>query len=124
MRKYESSIKAHKKQLELAWRLNNVQGERKAYEFLALQYFYLGNLAKAKYYNDRNMRGKCEKKESTIRIIYEDYSQQRSQKYKKNSLTYKKFMQILKDFDLVHKNDSFIAVKKKIISNIYGTSDL
>jgi hypothetical protein len=31
----------------------------------------MGKLEKAKYYNDRSMRGKLENKDSKIRIIYE-----------------------------------------------------
>jgi hypothetical protein len=34
----------------------------------------MGNLDKAKYYNDRGIRGKCENKDSRIRSIYEEFS--------------------------------------------------
>ena len=38
-----------------------------AYDNLALQYFYLGELSKSRYYNDRVMRGKYEAKYSIVR---------------------------------------------------------
>ena len=38
-----------------------------AYDKLALQYFYLGELEKSIYYNDRVMRGKYEAQFSLVR---------------------------------------------------------
>ena len=51
-----------------------MQEEIRSYEQLGIQNYYLGNLEKAKYYNDRSMRGKCEKKDSKIRKVYEGYN--------------------------------------------------
>lgn len=31
---------------------------------MGIQYYYIGELEKSKFYNDRFMRGKCEKKNS------------------------------------------------------------
>ena len=64
LKKYENAIKSHKKQLEIAWVVNDRQHELKAYDYLGMQYYYLGELNKSKYYNDRKMRGICEKKDS------------------------------------------------------------
>ena len=41
--------------------------EMLVYEGLALQYYYLGEQGKSKYYNDRVMRGKLEAKFSVVR---------------------------------------------------------
>lgn len=40
-----------------------------AYDNLALQYFYLGELEKSKYYNERVVRGKYEAKYSIVRSM-------------------------------------------------------
>ena len=70
--KYENAAKCFKKQLELAWRLNDLPGETRAYEHIGIQYYYLGFLEKSKYYNDRSIRGKSEKRDSKVRQIYEN----------------------------------------------------
>ena len=36
----------------------------RAYEKLAVSYFYLGDMTKSDYYNDRHLRGKCENDDS------------------------------------------------------------
>jgi tetratricopeptide (TPR) repeat protein len=72
LKNYENALKCFKKQLELSWRLNDIESELRSYELIAVQHYYLGNLQKSKYYNDRSMRGKFEKKTSKIRMIYED----------------------------------------------------
>lgn len=46
--------------LYLAWFLQDLKYEAYAYEGLALQNFYLGELQKAKHYNDRFISGKTE----------------------------------------------------------------
>lgn len=38
-----------------------------AYDSLAINYFYLGDLERAKYYNERMTRGKFEAKFSIVR---------------------------------------------------------
>lgn len=44
----------------------------KAYTSLALQYFYLGRVAKSSYYNERAQRGKVESTLSGLRKIAQD----------------------------------------------------
>ena len=44
-----------------------------AYDSLALQYFYKGDLDKSKYYNDRMVRGKFEAKFSILKIMSENH---------------------------------------------------
>jgi hypothetical protein len=40
-----------------------------AYENLSMDYFYLGDLTKANYYHDRNMRGKIENDKSIVKKV-------------------------------------------------------
>ena len=42
-----------------------------AYDKIAINYFYLCDLEKAKYYQERMMRGQFEGKKSKLRKIYE-----------------------------------------------------
>lgn len=44
----------------LAWYHDNFRLECEAYQGLALNYFYQGNISKARYYHDRAIRGKSE----------------------------------------------------------------
>jgi hypothetical protein len=77
LKEYSNAIKCFKRQLEIAWDSNNVSGEISAYDCISLQYFYLGDMDKAKFYHDRMLRGKCETKMSKIRKIYEDHAANR-----------------------------------------------
>ena len=43
-----------------------------AYEYLAIQYFNLGNLERCKYYHNRTMNGDRENKTSYIRKLNEE----------------------------------------------------
>lgn len=43
--------------------------EVNAYDNLSLEYFYLGELSKANYYNDRIMRGKTENNKSIVKKV-------------------------------------------------------
>jgi hypothetical protein len=69
-----------KKMLELAWYhfssplicdrdLNNQQAELQAYDCIAMEYYYAGDLDKAKTYEERVNRGKLERKDSIIRSV-------------------------------------------------------
>lgn len=40
-----------------------------AYDNIALEYFYLGDLEKSKLYQDRMLRGKLEKEESMVKNV-------------------------------------------------------
>lgn len=40
-----------------------------AYDNMALEYFYMGDLEKAKFYQERMLRGKFENKDSIIRGV-------------------------------------------------------
>ena len=46
--------------MNLAWAQKDTTSEIRAYENLAVDYFYLGEIDKSEYYHDRFMRGKTE----------------------------------------------------------------
>jgi hypothetical protein len=71
MQDYPNAIKCYKKQLELAWSLKDYSEEMLAYDMIAVNYFYLGDLTKSKYYETRMLRGQFEPKESKLRKIFE-----------------------------------------------------
>lgn len=53
--------------LYLAWYHDNYVAEMQAYQGISLNYFYLGQLKKAKHYNERVLRGKSENQNSIVR---------------------------------------------------------
>jgi len=67
--------------------------ELKAYEGLAIQNFYLGQLRKAEYYQDRFLRGKIENDESVIKEgaiqYYKTHLTRKRIRYEGNSLNNK-----------------------------------
>ena len=50
---YQKAIVCYKKQIEIAWLLGNKNSELRAYDNIGIQYFYLQNREKAKYYHER-----------------------------------------------------------------------
>jgi tetratricopeptide (TPR) repeat protein len=65
--RYRKAIACYKKQIELAWKLGDKYSELRAYDNIGIQYFYLNNKEKAKYYHKRFLKGKSEAQESDIR---------------------------------------------------------
>ena len=51
----------------MAWHIESIEGEMNAYDNLAIEYFYTGDLEKSKYYNERMCRGKSEARFSIVR---------------------------------------------------------
>jgi len=64
-------MKCYKKQLEIAWSINDIHEEMSAYDHISICYFYLGNLKKSEYYQKRALRGIFEPKGSKLRLIFE-----------------------------------------------------
>jgi len=60
-----------------------------AYDKISINYFYLSDLKKAKYYKDRMMRGFFEGKDSKLRAIYENQMKNKraERKHFANSIT-------------------------------------
>ena len=69
VRKYETALVYFKKLLELAWYVDNIEMELSAYDNIGKQYYYLGLMDKAMYYNNRAWRGIVELKNSPARVL-------------------------------------------------------
>eukprot|EP01017_Pseudomicrothorax_dubius_P048423 TRINITY_DN8801_c0_g1_i1.p1 TRINITY_DN8801_c0_g1~~TRINITY_DN8801_c0_g1_i1.p1 ORF type:complete len:442 (+),score=85.47 TRINITY_DN8801_c0_g1_i1:60-1328(+) len=63
---YSRAMSAFTKMLFLAWRVENVDAEMKAYDCIGLQYFYLGQVERARYYHEKATRGVCEGRNSAL----------------------------------------------------------
>ena len=63
------SIQFHILQLELAWEQKDFTHEMKAYEYIAMSYYYLGNIPMATYYMQRINQGKYEPDNSVQKRI-------------------------------------------------------
>ena len=66
-KEYQNAIKCYKKILEIAWDQNLHAEELEAYDKIGIQYYYLGNLERSRYYNTRMMIGRLEADCSKIR---------------------------------------------------------
>ena len=64
MRSHEIAIDYFKLQMSLAWELNDTTAEIRSYDNLSQEYYYVGNIAKAKLYHERVFTGKIEASES------------------------------------------------------------
>ena len=62
-----------KKLIELAWILGNREFELRAYDHIGLQYFYLCNKQKAKYYHDRFIYGLYEKDTKVKEAVVDNF---------------------------------------------------
>ena len=58
---YEKSIKFYKKLIEICWIIGDYITELRCYDNIGLQYFYLCDKTKAKYYHNRMINGKIER---------------------------------------------------------------
>lgn len=66
--KYQKAIKCFKKMIEMAWILKDVNMELRAYDHIGIQYFYLGNKEKARYYHERMIYGITEPDDSKVKM--------------------------------------------------------
>ena len=67
LRYHELATDYFKFSLSLAWELGDQAAEMRAYDNLAIEYFYIGNINKAKIYHDRVFRGRVEQDNSTAK---------------------------------------------------------
>ena len=70
---YNKAILCYKKLIELAWILGNKEFELRAYDNIGIQYFYLCNKPKAKYYHDRFIYGLYEKDTKVKEAVIENF---------------------------------------------------
>ena len=67
MRSHEIAIDYFKLQMSLAWELNDTAAEIRSYDNLSQEYYYVGNITKAKLYHERVFTGKIEAVDSIAR---------------------------------------------------------
>lgn len=70
---HEKAINYYKKQIEIAWILDNKTSELRAYDKIGIQYFYLGNKQKALYYHSRFTNGIYEKETDIKKAIKNEF---------------------------------------------------
>lgn len=63
-KEYEDAIRAFKRMLQIAWTENDQHFETRAYEYIALQHFYMQRMDKAQVYKLKAFHGDTEGPES------------------------------------------------------------
>ena len=61
IRYHKRAVDYFKCQLALAWELDDQEAELHCYDNLAIEYYYIGNIKKAKLYHERVLHGRFEK---------------------------------------------------------------
>lgn len=69
LRYYNYAVQCFTKSLQFAWLLNKVVEELQCYDLIGMQYYYLGDVMKAKYYHDKMMNGKVEPDDSEVKRL-------------------------------------------------------
>ena len=67
--KHQKAANCFKKMLQIAWHHDDQKSEMEAYDNIGTEYFYLSNLKKAKFYNDKVVFGDIEGPDSIIRKV-------------------------------------------------------
>ena len=68
IRYYKRAVDYFKCQLALAWELNDIEAEMRSYDNLAIEYYYIGNIKKAKLFHERLLHGRAEKNDSMAKV--------------------------------------------------------
>jgi tetratricopeptide (TPR) repeat protein len=66
---YAKALLVFKRMLQVAWNNNQQSAEMLAYSMIGRMYFYLGNIHKANYYNERSIKGQTEAPDSKTKLI-------------------------------------------------------
>jgi tetratricopeptide (TPR) repeat protein len=66
---YAKALLVFKRMLQVAWNNNKQSAEMLAYSMIGRMYFYLGNIHKANYYNERSIKGQTEAPDSKTKLI-------------------------------------------------------
>ena len=67
MRMHSQAVDFFKKQLELAWEIDSQKDERLAYQNIATEYYYIGDLYKMKLFEEKFMNGHIEDNKSPMK---------------------------------------------------------
>lgn len=73
--KHHKAIQYFKKQIEVAWILDDKVSELRAYDHIGIQYFYLANKQRARYYHYRFICGRYEKETELKKRVKSDFMQ-------------------------------------------------
>ncbi|CAI2387411.1 unnamed protein product [Moneuplotes crassus] len=77
LKEYKKAVRCFKKLLETSWKMEDKFQEARAFDYLGVQYFYLGNIEKSKYYHSRWLNGSYEPNTSNIRKVYSSISKRK-----------------------------------------------
>lgn len=66
LKQYSLALVYFTKLLQCSWMQNDKNNELLAYDYIGMQYYYLGDLEKSKYYHLKMVNGETEPKDSTI----------------------------------------------------------
>lgn len=69
LKHYKLALTNYKKMLQLSWDIKSMKYELLAYDFIGMQYYYLGDIERARYYHERMWRGISEDVKSPVRKI-------------------------------------------------------
>jgi tetratricopeptide (TPR) repeat protein len=69
VKQYKSALINFKKLLQLSWYRKHRGWEMKAYDFIGIAYYYLGEIEKSKYYHKRMWEGIYEGENSAVRTL-------------------------------------------------------
>ena len=84
---YHEAVSHFTLMLHLAWILNNKKYENRAYDYLGLQHFYLGEIQVAKKYHQKMIEGQFEGQNSEMIVLTRDlYIYTQKKKVKKNTI--------------------------------------
>ena len=67
LRFHELAVDYFKYQLSLAWELEDLNAEMRSYDNLSIEYYYIGDISKAKIYHERVFKGRNEKAGTTAK---------------------------------------------------------
>lgn len=88
-----------------------------AYDHLAIQYYYTGDLEKAKYYNDRMTRGKFEARFSIVRKMSENHAKKKFKPRTKGVKHIKNIENGIKKLLSDNKDKDFKRVEESILKS-------
>lgn len=69
LKQYSLALTYFSKMLQCSWKLNDKDHEILAYDLIGMQFYYMGDLEKSKYYHQRMVDGELEPESSNVRKL-------------------------------------------------------
>ncbi|CAI2386636.1 unnamed protein product [Moneuplotes crassus] len=113
LKEFKKAIRCFKKLLETSWKIEDKYQEARSFDYLGIQYFYLGNIERANYYHSRWLNGSYESNSSNIRRVYSNISK-RKFKYpivKESQL----YFETEKNVEDLYKSQAFMKLRSIIL---------